>query len=174
MQLYDRGIIQTPGELAKVADLPDPDDLLEGIDPDTARAQRENYELSVGRARVVDTIDDQSNHIRIHRNFIRSARYESLDPQIQALVRMHLTAHEMYAAELAAAQVQAARVSPLAAAVPTEAPAVLPTDTLAQAAALQQMAPGMPPEAAAMLPPESTAAVAQTPETPPPSEVPEP
>ena len=37
MQLYDRKILTTPTELAKVADLPDQDDLVAGIDPDTAR-----------------------------------------------------------------------------------------------------------------------------------------
>jgi hypothetical protein len=42
MQLYDRGIIQSGVELAKIADLPDQDSLIEGIDPDTARAEREN------------------------------------------------------------------------------------------------------------------------------------
>ena len=158
MQLFDRGIITTPGELAKVADLPDQDDLLEGIDPDTARAQRENYQLSVGIPRTVDVIDDNANHIHHHRNFIRSARYEQLDPQLQTLCRMHLAAHEIYAAELAARQLKAAQVSPAAAALPTEAPPVLPTGSLGEAAALAATAPGVPSEIAAMLPPDSMAA----------------
>ena len=165
MQLYDRGIIQTPGELAKVADLPDPDDLLEGIDPDTARAQRENYLLSVGVPRTIETFDDHANHLRVHRNFMRSARYEAMDERAQNLIRLHATAHEIYAAQLAARQAQAAGISPLAAALPTEAPPVLPADTLAQAAAISQMAPGIPPEMMQMLPPDATAAtVTPTPE----------
>ncbi|MET0578238.1 MAG: hypothetical protein ABW122_06240, partial [Ilumatobacteraceae bacterium] len=82
LQLYDRKIIQTPTELAKVADLPDQDDLLAGIDPDTARAQRENYWLAIGTARTVDIIDDHQNHLKIHRDFQRSERWEYLDPQI--------------------------------------------------------------------------------------------
>ena len=85
MQLYDRGIIKTPGELAKVADLPDQDDLLAGIDPDTARAQRENYWLAIGTPRTVDVIDDHQNHLKLHRDFMRSERYEYLadaDPAV--------------------------------------------------------------------------------------------
>lgn len=142
MQLYDRQIIQTPTELAKVADLPDQDDLLAGIDPDTARAQRENYWLAVGTARTVDVIDDHANHIRVHRDFVRSERYETSPVEIQALVRQHLMAHEIYAAQQAAQQVQAAGVSPIAAAIPTEATTVIPAATLGDTAAIQAMAPG--------------------------------
>lgn len=155
MQLYDRGIIQTPGALAKVADLPDQDDLLEGIDPDTARARRENYWLAVGRPRTVDVIDDHANHIRLHRDFIRSERYENLDPKAQNLCRMHIAAHELYAAQQLAQQTQAAGFSPLAAAIPTEATQVVPSETLADAAAMQSMAPGsmqqLPPEVVQMM-----------------------
>jgi hypothetical protein len=149
-QLYDRGIISTPHELARVADLPDSDDLLAGIDPDTARANRENAHLSSGQARTVDVIDDHQNHISIHRNFMRSERFEQLDMQIQALIRQHVTAHEMYAAEQAARQAQAASISPMAAVLPTEATQVLTPEQLTAGAAMGQMAPSMSTE----LPPE--------------------
>lgn len=142
-QLYDRGIIKTAHELAKVADLPDSDDLLAGIDPDTARANRENGHLAAGEPRTVDIIDDHANHINIHRNFMRSERYEQLPMQIQDLIRQHLTAHEMYAAQQAAAQGYAASVSPMAAVLPTEATQVLSPEQLAAGAAMGQMAPGM-------------------------------
>lgn len=142
-QLYDRKIIQTPHELARVADLPDADDLLAGIDPDTARANRENAHLSSGQARTVDVIDDHQNHISIHRNFMRSERYEQLDQEIQQLIRDHMTAHEMYAAQQAAQQGYAASVSPMAAILPTEATPVLTPEQLAAGAAMGQMAPGM-------------------------------
>lgn len=141
MQLFDRGIIKTPGELAKIADLPDQDDLVAGIDPDSARAQRENYWLATGVSRTVDTFDDHQNHLLMHRNFMRSARYEYLDQQMQQLIRDHCQAHEMYAAQQAAQQVQASGVSPLAAMLPTEATQVLPTQDLAGAQAVGGMVP---------------------------------
>jgi hypothetical protein len=141
MQLYDRQIITNPTSLAKVADLPDQDDLLAGIDPDTARAQRENYWLAVGRPRTVDVIDDHNNHMRLHRDFMRSERYEYLDPQIQELVMQHMQAHAIYAAEQAAQQVRAAGFSPLAAAIPAMETSVLPAESLQQTAAMQALAP---------------------------------
>jgi len=152
MQLYDRGIITTPWELAKVADLPDQDDLLAGIDPDTAKAQRENYWMATGSARTIDVIDDHQNHIRLHRDFVRSERYENSPEEIQAIIRMHLAGHELYAAQQAAQEMQAAGFSPAAAMLPTEATTVLPAGTMADAAALQAAAPGTTSIPADMIP----------------------
>lgn len=151
MQLYDRKILQTPSELAKVADLPDQDDLLAGIDPDTARAQRENYQMSVGFARTVDEIDDHNNHLKIHRDFMRSERYEYLDPDVQTIIRQHQAAHQLYAAQQAAAQTTAASVSPIAATLPTAATKVLDPAAIEQAKSISEQAPsstGVPPGAA--------------------------
>lgn len=144
MQLFDRGIITTPGELAKIADLPDQDDLLAGIDPDTARAQRENNHMASGKARTVDVIDDHMNHLVIHRNFVRSARYEMLQIEYQQICRDHMAAHELYAAQQAAAQAMAAGISPLAAALPTEATAILSNESIADSAAISAFAPAAP------------------------------
>jgi hypothetical protein len=141
LQLYDREIITNPTSLAKVADLPDQASMLEGIDPDSARARRENSWLANGKPRTVDTIDDHSNHINVHRDFQRSERFENLPIEVQQLVRDHVTAHELYAAEQAAAQAQAAGISPIAAALPTEATKVLPAADLAEAGALSMMTP---------------------------------
>jgi hypothetical protein len=152
MQLYDRGIITTPWELAKVADLPDQDDLLAGIDPDTARAQRENYWMATGAARTIAVIDDHANHIKLHRDFARSERFENMKPEFQEIVELHLLAHELYAAQQAAQQVQAAGISPAAAMLPTKATQVLPSESMADAAALQAAAPGGPSIPAELIP----------------------
>lgn len=142
MQLYDRGIIKNPQELAKIADLPDQDDLLEGIDPDTARARRENYSMAVGQVRTVDQIDEHANHLNIHRGFMKSSRYEHLDPMMQQIFVAHLAAHEMYAAQQAAMQTQAAQLGgPAAAMIPTAASSVLPPDALAGVPMSGQPAP---------------------------------
>ncbi len=141
MQLYDRKIIQTPGELAKVADLPDQDDLLAGIDPDSSRAQRENYQMSVGTPRTVDSTDDHRNHLKIHRDFKRSERYEYLDPEVQGIIGQHMDAHEQYAAQQAAQQATAASVSPIAAAVPTVATQPISAQDVAEAESLSQASP---------------------------------
>lgn len=141
MQLFDRGIIQSVTELSKVADVPNPGDILSATDPDTARALRENAFLSSGNPRTVDVIDDHKNHIHHHRNFVRSERYEHLEQQTQQLIRLHIAAHELYAADALAAQAQAAAVSPLAAALPQEAPSTIDQNAMAEAAGLAAFAP---------------------------------
>jgi hypothetical protein len=141
MQLYDRKILTTPTELAKVADLPDQDDLVAGIDPDTARAQRENYQMSVGFARTVDEIDDHNNHLKIHRDFMRSERYEYLPGEVQTIIRQHQSAHQLYAAQQAAAQTTAASVSPIAATLPTAATKVLDPAEIEKAKSISEQAP---------------------------------
>jgi hypothetical protein len=141
MQLYDRKILTTPTELAKVADLPDQDDLVAGIDPDTARAQRENYQMSVGFARTVDEIDDHNNHLKIHRDFMRSERYEYLPGEVQTIIRQHQSAHQLYAAQQAAQQTTAASVSPIAATLPTAATKVLDPAEIEKAKSISEQAP---------------------------------
>ena len=141
MQLFDRGIIKSVTELSKVADIPNQGDILAATDPDTARALRENAFLSSGNPRTVDTVDDHANHIYHHRNFVRSERYEHLDPEIQQLVRTHILAHEMYAAGVMTEQAMAASVSPLAAALPTEAVSGIDMQRMSEAAGLAAFAP---------------------------------
>jgi len=140
-QLHDRGLITSPIELARIADLPDQDDLLEGIDPDSARAMRENSHMAAGAPRTVDTIDDHTNHLLHHRNFMRSQRYENLPMQIQQMVRMHTAAHEQYAAMQAGQVSMAASVSPMAAALPTETVNPLDPKQVAEASMYSEMAP---------------------------------
>jgi hypothetical protein len=145
LQLYDRQILKTPSELAKVADLPDQDDLLAAIDTDTARAQRENFRMAAGEHRTVDQTDDHANHLRVHRDFVRSERYEYLPPPVQEIIQKHMQAHEMYAADQGAAQTTAASVSPLAAALPTVATQPITPEGAMSAQPLSDMAPSATP-----------------------------
>jgi hypothetical protein len=79
--------------------------------------------------------------LKLHRDFMRSARYEYLDPELQQLIKDHSAAHELYAAQQAAQQVQAMGVSPLATMLPTESTKPLPTEDLAGAQAMGGMVP---------------------------------
>lgn len=182
LQLYDRQIIKTPTELAKVADLPDQDDLLAGIDPDTARAQRENYWMAVGQARLVEQTDDHSNHLNVHRDFVRSERYERMAPEQQQMYQQHMQAHAMFAAQQAAQQAMAAQFSPLAAMLPTADSQVLNVQDPQTAAVLAQMAtlagsgmqPGMDGSGTPMPPSPPSTPGNSTPPVPPPLEEEEP
>lgn len=160
-QLNDRGIVTNPIELAKIADLPDQDDLIAGIDPDTARAMRENHHMAAGAARTVDSIDDHTNHLIHHRNFMRSERFEQLPPEQQMIFRMHNAAHEQYAAQAAAQLTQAASVSPMAAALPSESPMPIDPNAVAEAAMLSQMSPSAATAGLGMEQPPTDLAAAQ-------------
>ena len=115
--------------------------------------------MSVGRARTVDEIDDHNNHLKIHRDFMRSERYEYLPGEVQTIIRQHMAAHQMYAAQQAAQQTTAASVSPIAATLPTAATKVLNPEDIEKAKSISEQAPsstpgGPPPgEAPATSPP---------------------
>lgn len=145
--LHDRGIVQDPEQLARIADLPDRHDLLEGISPDSARAHRENMWMAEGKPRTVEVFDDHENHLRVLRNFMRSERYENLDDRTKEIFLLHGQGHEMYAAGKSAEQVQAAAMAPMAALMPTLAPDVLPVESLAATGAAGGMPPTPPPAA---------------------------
>ena len=140
--LFDRGMVTNPEQLARIADLPDQHDLLEGISPDSARAHRENMWMANGKPRTVEAFDNHENHIAILRDYMRSERYEQHPDEIKMLFLMHGEAHEMYAAGKSAEEVQAAGLSPIAAAMPTVAPSVIPIEMLGAATAAGT---GMPP-----------------------------
>jgi hypothetical protein len=72
---------------------------------------------------------------------MRSERYEYLDLETKQLIRDHCVAHELYAAQQGAEQVQALGVSPLAAMLPTEATKPLPSEDLATAQGMGTLVP---------------------------------
>lgn len=143
-ELWDRKIIQDPQMFTKIADLPDQDDLLEGINSDAAKAQRENRDLAVGRVRVPREFDNHAEHIKRHNEFRKSLRYETMPQDWQDLVDKHLDAHETLAAEEAGKQVAKQNVHGALPGLPTanEAPAIP-----------GQMMPGMPGDQPPMSPP---------------------
>lgn len=145
LQLYDRQIIKAPTELAKVADLPDQDDLLDGISPDTARAQRENAKLTSGRVRMVQPFDDHIVHMNVHHSYMKSERYELLPPEAQDLFRLHIQAHETMAAEQAGSMARDASLNPMLPQLPTTYSKPVDPAMLAQSVPMSPMVgPQMP------------------------------
>jgi len=140
-QLNDRGLVQDPIALAKIADLPNQGDLLEAMDSDTARAVRENAHMFAGSPRTVESFDDHVNHLNRHRDAMRSELYENADPQTKQIIRWHMAAHEQYAAFQAAQMAQAASVSPVAAAMPNEMVNPITPEALAEAANFGKFTP---------------------------------
>jgi hypothetical protein len=111
-ELWDRQIIATPEQFAKVADLPDQDSLLESVDPDAAKAMRENHDMSIGTVPVPAPYDNHATHITRHNTFRKTRAYESLGPDLQHIVDQHVQAHETLAAEAMGRQVAAMNIHP--------------------------------------------------------------
>lgn len=123
-RLSTLGAFGPPGAMnmqmfARVADLPDADDLLEGIDADDAKASRENHLLSIGQVCVPTDFDDHAKHIERHNWFRKTTRYEAMPDELRQIVDMHVQAHETMAAEELGKKVAAQNIHPVLGAAPT-------------------------------------------------------
>lgn len=108
-----------PDIFAKIADIPDQDSLLEGVDPDAAKALRENHLMSIGQTPIPKDFDNHATHIARHNVFRKSARYETMDPEMAQLVDLHIQGHETMAAEEAGKQLAKAHISAALSGAPT-------------------------------------------------------
>jgi hypothetical protein len=93
------GLIQSFDQFAAVAELADGDQILEKLDPDTARARRENHAFRAGRGAHTATYDNHEIHIREHNVFRKSAAYEMLTEEEREVVDIHIQAHATEGAE---------------------------------------------------------------------------
>jgi hypothetical protein len=90
---FDRGAIDLR-QYARLVQLPEQENLLAIADPDSSKAQRENYRMSQGEVCKPAPFDDDHKHIATLVAFQKTERYELLDPQIQELFALHAQAHE--------------------------------------------------------------------------------
>lgn len=123
-RLATLGAFGPPGALnmqvfSRVADLPDADDLLEGIDADDAKASRENHDLAIGKVCVPLEFDNHAKHIERHNWFRKTTRYEALDSGMREIVDLHVQAHETMVFEEAGRRASMQRVHPGLDALPT-------------------------------------------------------
>lgn len=113
LNFWDREIIpRDPKVFAKFAQVPGLDDMMSVFDPQLAKAQRENQDMSMGVPRIPDDFDDHKVHIDAVNAFRLSERYESSPADIRQLFDLHAQAHETLAAEAAAKQLSQQLVHP--------------------------------------------------------------
>lgn len=86
-------------QFSQIADLPII--VHDTVDPQIAKAERENYLMEQNIAAVVDEIDDHTKHIAVLERFMLTERFEQLDDEAQNLVREHRKAHINYMASAA-------------------------------------------------------------------------
>jgi hypothetical protein len=116
--LWDRKIITDPMTYVKVAELPKRKDLMQGLDDDIGKAQRENYWMAAGEVMIPATFDDHGKHIAEHNSFRKSERYEVMGTKLRDIVDTHVEAHETLAAEAAGQMLAKQNVHPALAASP--------------------------------------------------------
>lgn len=106
LQFYvQAGMITSARQASAFMDVPGlGGEFIEGIDPQVAKARRENYEIMLGEVCVPRDFDDHAIHIEEHNVQRLSSRYERATPEIQQIMDMHIQAHSTMAAEEAGMQ----------------------------------------------------------------------
>jgi len=146
VRLWELGIVKDPKVVAQMGDFPDQSAFLEAIEPDVAKAERENHDLSLDEPREPADFDNHQKHIECHNRFRKTARYEQLPEAIRTLVDQHVEAHESLSREELA--LQARTPAPLdQTAMATEPPGSMGQDPLVPGAGVPPpgMDPGGPP-----------------------------
>lgn len=115
--LWDRRIIVDPRQYARGVGLP-PESFEELLDPDSAKAHRENYRMAQGIVEIPDDFDDHAIHMAEHNRFRKSDSYKYADADARSIVDDHVKYHDMRNHEQMAQQVQRAQVNPMLAAMP--------------------------------------------------------
>ena len=111
MALVDREIIQGGPQLSAFMDLPG-SDFITRINPQVAKARRENYQLAQGEPCVPVDFDNHATHIEEHNVFRLSANYERLDDLSRTNMDKHVKGHELYAMEEMAKQMVRMQTAP--------------------------------------------------------------
>jgi len=138
-ELWDRQIVSDPLMFAKIADFPNLDEWVAGIDPDVAKARQENMMLALGEIKTPADFDDHTKHIHEHNVFRKSVRYDSLPAKLRDVIDTHIQAHATLAAESAAQQLMKAALHPELAAQPNPQEQPMPLS-------VQQIAMGQGPQ----------------------------
>ena len=109
-KMLQLGLIQSPAQYIRIAELPGSEDLLAGISPDTHKARRENSDLARGQITKPDwhKNDDHQIHIAEHQAFMSTQRWELLPERIQKLYQDHVQMHKNFQAEGRAQEIQMA------------------------------------------------------------------
>lgn len=101
--LWDRQVIEDPHQYAKLLGIPE-HELVETLDADVARAQRENARMALGEPELPEPFDDHAKHIAEHNRWRKSDNYHYADGDVQSIFDDHVQFHEQLARGEADAQ----------------------------------------------------------------------
>jgi len=121
------GLVETLDQFMAIAELADADQILEKVDPDTARARRENHGFRASRGSHPAEYDNHEIHVREHNIFRKSQAYEMMPSDEREIVDMHIEGHAVMAAgEAGDMDGMMENGGPTLAAAPTAAEAPMP------------------------------------------------
>lgn len=125
-KMLQMGLIQSPAQYIRVAELPGASHLIAGISPQVHKARRENSELARGEISNPEwhREDQHEVHIEEHLAFMSTKRWELLPPQLQKLFTDHVQMHRNFAAERQAKDIRMAGAQSMA--MQASAPVVEP------------------------------------------------
>lgn len=118
LEMVKLGLIKSVADYELAADVSVRDRFADTMNPDLAKAKRENYLMSMGRPCLPADFDNHRTHIDQHNAFRKSARYEQMPDQERQMVDDHVQAHENLAAEDAAKKLMQTGISPALANAP--------------------------------------------------------
>lgn len=109
-KMFQLGMIQTPAQYVRVAELPGSEDILAGISPQLHKARRENAAMARGKITDPDfhKNDDHDLHIEEHRAFMSTERWEMLPAELRSIFDDHVQMHENFKAEARAKEIRMA------------------------------------------------------------------
>ncbi len=115
-KMLQMGLIQSPAQYVRIADLPGSDDIIAGISPQIAKAKRQNSQMARGEIGNPewDKDDDHDVHIEEHRAFMSTKRWEMLPEKIQKLFSDHVQIHKNFKAKNQAKDIQMAGAQAMA------------------------------------------------------------
>lgn len=120
-KMLQMGVITSVAQFSEVAELPDQHRLIDIVDPDIAKARRENALMAQKRACIPIPIDNHATHISEHHNDMKSLRFDLMPEDQKQIYYDHVQAHETMAAEEAMRMAMKTAVDPALGAIPDRA-----------------------------------------------------
>jgi hypothetical protein len=80
--------------------------MVEQFNADEQQVNSENRRLGMGMPLPINSFDSDEAHVELHQEFMKSARYGRLDPQIHMLFEQHVMAHQQRVQQVQEAQMQ--------------------------------------------------------------------
>ena len=115
-KMLQLGLIESPAQYVRIAEMPGAEDIIAGISPQIAKAKRENSQLARGEITNPEwhKDDDHNIHIEEHRAFMSTKRWELLPAELQKVFADHVQMHKNFQAEGQAKDIQMAGAQAMA------------------------------------------------------------